>query len=155
MAHLPRSFGLALMAISISAGAQQAPLSFIDGMPLTRTDHQLFPLRVVSIDGTLHFSPSDTRISIYPGQHELVLAAGRYPGNPVEQTQSFTVKPCTHYHLAARIQSYRRTAPWELVIDREEEVAGCNPEEELRKAAQQAKSQSPAPAATPAAAGAS
>jgi len=43
------------------------------------------------------------------------------------------VEPCTSYYYGAR-RATPMDADWSLVLDRKEPVAGCNPEDELKKA---------------------
>lgn len=107
-------------------------MSFLHGQPKTVTDVQLYPVRVVSVDGAMQFhSP----VQVEPGPRLLVLEAA--PSGSARRTEMQTfamrVEPCTRYYLAAR-----RTSPmaagWQLVVDAKETVAGCDPEAELKKA---------------------
>jgi hypothetical protein len=123
-------------------GCQTAPLSFLDGQPQTRTDTSLYPLKVVSVDGSIQFH---NPVQVAPGPRWLTLEAvpGAGARNGVQRSYVFKVEPCTRYYLAAQ-----RTSPmatdWSLIIESKESVTGCNPELELKNASAVA----PAPAAS-------
>lgn len=126
---------LALLAATLLSACAQAPLSFVEGQPLTRTDSTLYPVRVVAVDGSMHFNLPRQAINIAPGVRELVLESGTWRGasRSTQRHIPLTIEPCTHYYLAARHASPFHT-PWELVVDRREEVAGCDKQQELKKA---------------------
>ncbi|HEY8047990.1 MAG TPA: hypothetical protein VIE63_02375 [Ramlibacter sp.] len=128
---------LALVAsIAALAGcASTAPLSFVEGVPWTKTDSTLFPVRVVSIDGHIEFSAPGKAIMISPGLRSLVLEAApdEGAGRHIQKTYALPVQPCTHYYLGAKRTS-ALVSDWTLVVDAKEPVAGCDPKEELRKA---------------------
>lgn len=135
-------------AVLLLAGCASAPLSFVEGMPLTQADPSLYPVRVVSIDGSQQFSKPSTPIQLFPGQRWLVLEAapGKSARRVVQKSYALKVEPCTRYVFAARRAS-PMDSDWSLVVDRTEPVSGCNAEEELRKAAQENGATGPAAAA--------
>jgi len=146
-----RAYRLASASLLALAGcAGTAPLSFVTGVPASRNDFHLYPVRVVSVDGKLSFDSPREPVSIAPGPRWLVLEAAPAQGarGTVQQSFLFKVKPCTRYTFAARRES-AVAADWTLVVDREEPVSGCQAEEELRKAgvaaAPAASSAAPAP----------
>ncbi len=126
-------------AIVVAAGcASTAPLSYVEGVPWTKTDLTLHPVRVVSIDGHIEFSRPDAAVMVSPGVRTLVLEAAPSEGvqRHIQKTYALRIEPCTHYYLAARRESPMQS-DWTLVVDRKEPVAGCNPQEELKKAGEQ------------------
>lgn len=124
---------LPTIAALLLAGCAAAPLSMIDGHPFSRVDPHLYPLRVVAVDGQAYFG--DKQVQVAPGPHMLVLAAkpGKGALGVVEKSWAFKVEPCTSYHFAARRESPMQS-DWTLVVESKEPVAGCNPEEEWKKA---------------------
>lgn len=123
-------------AIVAAAGcASTAPLSFVEGVPWTKTDPTLHPLRVVGIDGHMEFDRPDTPAMVSPGVRTLVLEAAPSEGvqRHIQKTYALRIEPCTHYYLAARRDSPMQS-DWTLVVDRKEPVAGCDAQEELKKA---------------------
>lgn len=139
--------------LTLLAGCQTAPLSFLDGQPLTQADTSLYPVQVVSVDGRIQFR---NPVQVAPGPRWLTLEAAPGAGarTGVQRSFVFKVEPCTRYRLAAR-----RTSPmasdWSLVIDSKETVTSCDPATELRNAATQASDAAPPQAPKPAAAPAS
>jgi hypothetical protein len=117
------------------SGCGSAPLSFLEGVPRTRTDPALYPVRVVSIDGDIYFNTPSKPIQVTPGPHWIVFEAapGRGARGSVQKSFTFMVEPCRRYHLAAR-RSSPMDADWSLTVDTMEPVAGCSPDEELKKA---------------------
>jgi len=123
-----------LAAAAILAGCAAAPLSYLEGVPLTRTDPHLAPVRIVSIDGELFFDPPARPVEIYPGTHDVVLESTSTTMRiALQKHYPLKVEPCRRYFLAARRDASMQT-DWSLVVDHEEVVAGCNPDDELRKA---------------------
>ena len=125
-----------LVSVAALAGcASTAPLSFIEGVPWTRTDTTLYPVRVVSIDGHIEFEGPAKPVMVSPGVRSLVLepAPGESVRQHVQKPYAMRVEPCTHYYLAARKDS-PIASDWTLEVDRKEPVPGCNPQEELKKA---------------------
>jgi hypothetical protein len=148
------------------AGCASAPKSLIDGNPGHAADASLFPVRIVSVDGQLLFKPpNDTRQDLnrqrstggfqFPGtsdalqrridQTKLEMAEGfqTTPGTHevvaqfanMQKLFVMTIKPCTAYHLGARYHA--RPSDWVLDATNTEPVGGdCNPDEEIRKAAE-------------------
>lgn len=128
-----------LVAVLVLAGCAAAPLSFVEGVPQTRADTSLYPVRVVSVDGSMNFGGPEKRVQLAPGPRWLVLEAAQGQGarKVVQKAFAFKVEPCTHYFFAARRASPMDT-DWSLVVERKEPVSGCNVEEELKKAGQTA-----------------
>jgi hypothetical protein len=131
---MTRLFAKHLLALSALAlgGCQTAPLSFLDGKPLTRIDTSLYAVTVVSVDGTIQFH---NPVQVAPGLRRLTLEAAPASGarRSVQKAVDFKVEPCTWYYLAAQ-RSSPMAADWTLVVDSKETVAGCKPELELSKA---------------------
>ncbi|HET7792300.1 MAG TPA: hypothetical protein VFL64_02850 [Rhizobacter sp.] len=129
-----RSFTLfaTLATALVLVACTTAPLSFLVGRPLTKTDMTLYPVRVVSVDGGHDFT---LPAAVGPGVREVVLEAapGRGALNGVQKTFMMKIEPCTRYFLAARRDS-PMSSDWALVVDSTETVGGCTPEEEFRKA---------------------
>ena len=127
-----------IVPVLLMMGCSSAPLSFVRGEPLSRADGSLYPVKVVSVDGKIQFGGRpDGSIELWPGVHSVVFVAAPGSGarGTVQRTFMIKVEPCTYYHYAAKRDSVM-DANWSLVLDRAERVAGCNAEEELRKASQ-------------------
>jgi hypothetical protein len=125
-----------LASIVAAAGcASSAPLSFVEGVPWTKTDSTLYPVQLVAVDGHMEFNRPDAPVMISPGLRQLVLEAAPGAGahRHIQKSYSVAIEPCTHYYFAARRNSPME-ADWVLVVDRKEAVAGCDPKEELKKA---------------------
>src|SRR5205085_6153200 len=73
-AHLKTRIGLCASMAAL-AGCASAPLSFVDGVPQTRTDPTLYPVRVVSVDGSIQFSSPGKPVQLSPGPRSLVFEA--------------------------------------------------------------------------------
>lgn len=118
------------------AGCASAPLSFVVGEPQTRTDPHLFPLRVVSVDRKIHFNAPDQAVQIAPGPRSLVLEAvgGSSARGSAQRTYVLNIEPCTRYYLVAQ-RAGRMQFDWDLLVERKEPVAGCDPDEERSKVA--------------------
>jgi hypothetical protein len=118
------------------AGCASAPLSFIVGEPQTRTDQNLFPVRVVSVDRQIYFGTPNQPVQIAPGPRSLVLEAtgGSSAGGSAQRTYVLNVDPCTRYYLVAK-RAGQMQFDWDLLVERKEPVAGCDPEEERKKVA--------------------
>jgi hypothetical protein len=134
----PRAkLALAFFASIVAATAcvSTAPLSFVEGIPSTKTDPTLYPVRLVAIDSHMEFNRPDAPAMISPGLHQLVLEASPSEGvhRHIQKTYSVAIAPCTHYFFAAKRNSPME-ADWTLVVDRKEPVSGCDPKEELKKA---------------------
>lgn len=129
--HL-HTISVGALAVAL-AGCAAAPLSQIDGHPFTRTDPHLYSVRIISVDGSINFG--DKAVQVGPGPHTLMVAAA--PGQTalgfVEKIFAFKVEPCTSYHFAARRESPMQS-DWALVVESKDPVAGCNAEEEWKKA---------------------
>ncbi|MBB5205280.1 hypothetical protein HNQ51_002599 [Inhella inkyongensis] len=117
-----------------------APQSLLSGIPETRADAQLSPVRILEVDGRSQFEMGLIDIQVEPGIRVLRLAsaAGGRAGVVREQNVAFRVEPCTRYALAARRETSMQR-DWELVIDRQERVRGCQPDAELQKATKAAQ----------------
>jgi hypothetical protein len=120
------------LATVVLQGCGTAPMSMIEANPPLRllpANH--FPVRVVSIDGSIQFQMP---VRVAPGPHMLVLEAqgSSVSKSRVQRTFAFKVEPCTRYYLLAAKESIN-AASWELVIHSTEKVALCNPEEEVKK----------------------
>lgn len=115
------------------AGCQTAPLSFVDGQPLTRSDTSLYPVQVVSVDGKVQFR---NPVQLAPGPRWLTLEAAPGSGarTGVQRSFVFKMEPCTRYYLAARRASPMAT-DWSLVVDAKDTVTACDPALELKNAA--------------------
>ena len=126
---------LSITCSSLLGCAVTAPLSFVEGMPLTRPDSTLYPVRVVSIDGELVFKRPSQAIHVAPGPRWMTLEAAPGTGarRSIQKRYALKVEPCTRYVLAAKRDS-PMAADWSLVVDAKEVVVGCNAEEELKKA---------------------
>lgn len=118
------------------AGCASAPLSFVVGDLQTRTDPHLFPLRIVSVDRKIYFNAPDQAVQIAPGPRSLVLEAegGSSARGSAQRTYVLNIESCTRYYLAAQ-RAGRMQFDWDLVVERKEPVAGCDPNEERRKVA--------------------
>ncbi len=118
---------------SSAAAASSAPQSFLDGVPKTKTDLQLYPVTVIAVDGDLqHENPA----RVTPGPHWLQIAgpANEPRGIPTKpQTFVMKIEPCTHYYLGARKET-ETSHGWKLVVDQKETVGACDPAEEQKKA---------------------
>lgn len=133
---------LVFVAVTNLTACVFAPLSFIQGTPQTLTDFTLYPVRIVSVDGSIQFARPSKPIQISPGSRSIVFEAtpGSGARNGVQKSFALKVEPCTRYFLAARRQ-LAMDADWSLVVDKTEAVPGCNIEDELQKAAVAANSQ--------------
>ena len=129
-----RKLAIAAVAVAL-AGCAAAPKSYIEGVPLTQADFNLYPVRVVSIDGELYFDAPRASVSVAPGVHSIALAIapGQGARGSTQKTFAFKVLPCTRYNLAGRREN-AMSADWTLVVDRMEPVSPCNPDEELKNA---------------------
>ena len=117
------------------AGCAAAPMSFVDALPTARTDTSLYPVRVVSVDGSTQFGGYARPVQLHPGTRHLVLEAapGRSVKGSVQKSFVLQIEACQRYYFAAK-----RTSPmeadWSLVEGQKEAVAGCDVKDELRKA---------------------
>ena len=129
--HRPLLLILGLLAAAPALCAS-APQSYIDGTPQTRTDTQLHPVRIVTIDGDV---PHTKPVRVTPGPHWLEIEAAPGTGNGVSRTQTFVLKiePCTYYYIGARKDPVVPDK-WKLVVDEEDTIKECNPAAELMKA---------------------
>jgi hypothetical protein len=117
--------------LCLLAACQSAPLSWIDGKPDQILPLHHYPVRVVSVDQQLYFSGP---VQVTPGVHQVVLELPLATSSVAPQkTVTMTIAPCTKYMIAGKRESLVKP-DFELVIMREQPVAGCSPEEELKKA---------------------
>ena len=135
MDHSRLAIAVLISVAALAGCASTAPLSYIEGVPWTKTDPTLYPVRVVSIDSHIEFEGPSKAIMVSPGVRSLVLEAapGESVRRHVQKPYAMRIEPCTHYYLAARKDS-PIAGDWALVVDRKEPVSGCNPQEELKKA---------------------
>lgn len=126
-----------MLAALALAGCGTAPLSSIDGQPRTATELHLSPVRIVAVDGEFN---TNRTVQVYPGARTLLLEAPPPSGirTAAQQAAILRVAPCTSYRLGAKRSSALQTG-WELVVDSVEPVAGCNPDEEVRRSQQAGK----------------
>lgn len=110
------------------------PQSYLDGNPRTKTDTQLYAVRIVSVD---RVTQRENPVSVTPGPHWLEVQIG--PADGIDSRQAskpqiyvLKIKPCTRYFLAAHSDSPLRDK-WKLVVDAEEAVKACDPANELKK----------------------
>lgn len=137
---LIRSFALSFvlcccLSLSSCAVFTKAPLSYLEARPYSAIHSSLqYPVRVVSIDGSLQFSMP---VQIAPGERSLVLEAmpSSSARHTIQKTIHLKIAPCTRYFLLAQRDSVMQ-ADWQLKIDSTEMVAACDPIEEAKKASQ-------------------
>ncbi len=128
----PRWMATTLVATAaLLSACGSAPLSFLDGDLQILTTLDLHPLRVISIDGD--FSKQNPR-QIAPGVRSIVVETTFSGGARAAGAKAYAIRvaPCTRYYLAAR-RLVPLGADWEMITERTEAVAGCNPAEELKK----------------------
>lgn len=115
---------LLLVLVLTVAACASTPLSILDGNLYYRTSLHRTPVRIISIDGD--FSRQNPRY-IEPGEHSLVVEAPPVAGFRVatQKAVQFKVEPCRRYYLGAQHPS-AFSQNWELVIDYEEDMAGCD-----------------------------
>jgi hypothetical protein len=130
---VPIRLCLPLASLAV-VGCASAPLSFIVGDPQTRTDQNLFPVRVVSVDRKIYFNTPNQPVQIAPGPRSLVLEAtgGSSARGAAQRTYVLNIEPCTRYYLVAK-RAGRMEFDWELHVERKETVGGCDPDEQRRK----------------------
>lgn len=124
------SFLVSLTACSILA---KAPLSYLEAKPPSVIHSNLqYPVRVVSIDGSMQFSMP---VQIAPGERDLVLEAmsSRSALGSKQKNVRLKIAPCTRYFLLAQRESPMQ-ADWQLTVASTEVVSACDPAEELQKA---------------------
>jgi hypothetical protein len=136
----------ALVAFLGLSACSTAPLSYIYAHQVTdRADIFRYPVTVMEVDGV---STLQNPIPIAPGPHKFVIAAPPITrtADPVLRAYTLDIAPCTRYYIAANRQG-KLAREWDLVIEATESVGGCDPQEELRKAAAVVAAAGPAPAA--------
>lgn len=139
--------GLAALSALALAGcattpATSLPLSTITGTPYTKTDPHIYPVRIVAVDGEEYFSARnpDGEIHLVPGPHWIVAQAdpAKSARKNTEKSFAYKIEPCTRINFAAERET-PMSAEWKLVVDHQETVKACNPDEEMAKAAARAK----------------
>ncbi len=136
-----------LLASSSALAASDAPQSYIDAVPPTKTDAHVVEVQILAIDGQ---PPKVMPVAVYPGGHWITAALiSHVPGRrAVPKDFALKVEPCTYYYLAARTDP-AFSGSWKPIVNGEETMTSCNPAEELRKARAHA-AQTPAPTPSPA-----
>ena len=124
------------VAVFLVGCASTFPLSYLHGDLQTRVHTDLYPVWIVSVDGA--FAIENPR-AVAPGARWLVVEAEPAQGARTSDQKAVVVKvaPCTRYYFAAKRMS-PMAREWELVLERTEAVSGCNADEELKKAGDQA-----------------
>ncbi len=109
---------------ALSACASVENVSQLDGRLYSRVYLNRYPVTISRVDDAQ--VPSWQPVWVEPGTHSLTLDAPPIPGfsDPVRQVVSFTVAPCTRYHLAAQRET-RLSKQWTFVVDHQEPVPGC------------------------------
>jgi len=133
---------LAALCLAVLAGCGSAPLSFVDGsLYHHQTTRNRYPVRIISIDRD--FSLQNPR-QLSPGPHRLVIEARPVAGFrvPMQKSYVLNIEPCTRYYLAAD-RDTPLTQDWNLAIDYEEPVSGCDPAKELAKAGSEVETATP------------
>jgi hypothetical protein len=127
-----RRFAAAGVALALVAACGTAPLSSLDGRPPHVLPPEHYPVHILSVDGMLQFNQP---IQVAPGPRFIVAEAlgGRSARGALQKSFVFKVEPCTHYYFAAARKS-PMDADWDLVVQHRDPVAGCNPEDEVKKA---------------------
>ncbi|MFZ6873646.1 hypothetical protein ACO0LF_16430 [Undibacterium sp. Di27W] len=126
-----------LGAILLTA-CQSAPLSFLSGHPDRHLPNHLYPVRIVSVDQTLYFSGP---VQLEPGMHRVVVELAHSGSHiPTQKTMQLDVQACTRYYIVANKTSIMESK-WEPMMFDSENVGGCNPDDEMKKAHIQAAGQ--------------
>ncbi|WP_395007500.1 hypothetical protein [Undibacterium sp.] len=137
--YLRRMSVLALLAsLSACSILAKAPLSYLEAKPDSAIhSSSQYPVRVVSVDGSIQFSMP---VQIAPGERDLVLEAMPSRSALGSKQKKFRLKiaPCTRYFLLAQRDTPMQ-ADWQLIIHSTEVVSACDPVEELKKEAGEAK----------------
>jgi hypothetical protein len=119
-----RLISCCVVVAALSACASVENVSQLDGRLYSRVNLNRYPLTISRVDGAQ--VPTWQPVWVEPGTHSLTLDAPPIPGfsDPVRQVVTFTVAPCTRYHLAAQRES-RLSKAWTFVVDHQEPVPGC------------------------------
>jgi hypothetical protein len=137
-----RSVGL--VATLALCGCSTAPLTIInDRQVYYPVDYHRYPVRVEAVDRRGNI---ESPVFVDPGVHQVTLAAPPQRGflEPVEKTYTLNLAPCTRYYVAAE-RATALTRDWNLVIEEQEHVAGCDPAKEWQKAGVTDPGSRPAP----------
>lgn len=124
------AFGLATV---LAGCAGTAPLSVLDdGRVYYRAVLNRFPVIVTRIDDESNVFRKPV---LPPGEHRVRFSAAPVAGftQPVEKTYLMNIAPCTRYYVAAQ-RSSKIEQDWDLVVERTDEVGGCDPTKEWQKA---------------------
>lgn len=145
---VPTARLFAPICVLVLAGCASAPLSFVEGVPQSRADSTLSPVRVVSVDGSIQFGGPGKPVQVSPGPRWMVFEAALGQGTrTVQKSFLLKVEPCSRYFFAAKKKS-PLDSDWSLIVDKKEAVVGCDVEEELKKAGLPSGAASSAPAAS-------
>ena len=123
-----------LVSLSACSILAKAPLSYLEAKPDSAIhSSSQFPVRVVSVDGSIQFSMP---VQIAPGERDLVLEVmpSRSALGSKQKNVRLKIAPCTRYFLLAQRDSPMQ-ADWQLNIHSTEIVSACDPAEELQKVA--------------------
>jgi hypothetical protein len=127
----------------VLCGCSTAPLSIVsDRQVYSPVSLHHYPVRIEAVD---HSGNLESPVFLEPGLHEMTIAAPPQSGfrEPVLKNYTLNLAPCTRYYVAA----YRRTSltrDWTLIIEAQERVAGCDPEQEWQKAGRTPPAETPA-----------
>jgi hypothetical protein len=129
-ARIPRF--ASCLVLPLFAGCAAAPMSMLDGNPITRADSTLHALRVVAVDGQAYF---ENPVRVAPGPRSVMLQPPPVAGMRTSPVKAYAIKvaPCTRYYLAAK-RATPVSVDWEMVIERTEPVNACDREAEIKKA---------------------
>lgn len=121
-----------LAVAGLLCGCQSAPLSYVSGQPGQPLPPDEYPLRVVSVDQQLYFSEP---VQLTPGSHSLVFELP-LPGSHAlpQKTLQYDIAPCTRYVFVGQRRALAKP-DFELLLKRQEAVAGCQSAQELSQAA--------------------
>jgi len=135
-----KNLAVVVTGMILLGACQTAPLSFLSGRPDRPLLSHQYPVRIVSVDQSLYFRGE---VQLAPGKHMLVVELAHSGSQiPTQKTMSLDVQACTRYYIVAKKESIMESK-WEPVIFDSENVGGCNPEEEWKKANASALVKSP------------
>jgi hypothetical protein len=124
---------LLLCTLLGACSLEPAPQSYIANEPVVERTHiDRYRVIAVAIDGDYQFH--ERRAPVTPGNHLVTFSAPPVFGFPVTQkTYPVAILPCTEYHFAAD-RANKLSQDWDLVLEWTLPVAGCNAEQEMKKA---------------------
>ena len=130
-----KSIAVASMSVAVLAllgGCQMAPLSYLNGNPDRPLPNHEYPVQIVAVDHATYLSGP---VQVAPGQHTVLVQLARSTSRvPSQKVLTLDVAACTRYYIVAKKDSIME-GNWEPKIFDRESVGGCNPEEEMKKAA--------------------